>query len=60
MLIQTSHEQRVAAYRRGWNDAAVGRPAARGREPIMYTIGYVECKRGVPNRFEPHEQLEEH
>lgn len=50
-LIETTEAERIAAYQRGWNDAA------RGREPIsvfpiMYAIGYKDCKTGTPARYE--------
>lgn len=38
-LIETTPAERIAAYQRGWNDAACGRPRAKD-QPIMYAIGF--------------------
>lgn len=57
-LTETTEQQRVRLYQFGWNDAQAGR-APRANQPLMYTIGFVEAKRGAVNRFEQHEIAEE-
>lgn len=49
-MVQLNEQQRIAAYQRGWNDAQAHRDA-QPDQPIMYAIGFVEAKRGAPQRF---------
>lgn len=53
-MITNSEKERIAAYQRGWNDAQRGRDA-QPCQTIMYSIGYIEAKKGAPHRFETHE-----
>lgn len=50
-LIETTEAERVAAYQRGWNDAARARRPQKD-QPIMYAIGYQEAMHGERNRYE--------
>lgn len=49
-LIETTEDERIAAYRRGWNDAMAGRARLRD-QPIMYTIGFYEAAGGQRSRY---------
>jgi hypothetical protein len=44
-LVETTEQDRVKLYQRGWNDAALGRGKLEG-EPIMYYAGYLDALRG--------------
>ena len=44
-LIETTEQQRVQLYARGWNDAELGRDKLRG-QPFFYYMGYLDALRG--------------
>jgi hypothetical protein len=48
-LVETTEQERVRSYAKGWNDAQRGFAKVEGR-PICYYIGYIDALRGQPAR----------